>query len=129
MHPSVHAATQPDKPAIVMAGSGETLSFAQLDARSNQAAQFFRSRGLAAGDAIAICMDNRIDYFPVIWGAQRSALICVSISSRLTAPEMDYILQDSGARLLVASAYLGDTLDKLGSQIERYIVGGSRAGW
>ena len=129
MHPSVHARTQPDKPAIVMAGSGETLTFAQLDARSNQAARFFRSKGLAIGDTIAICMDNRIDYFPVIWGAQRSGLICVSISTRLTAPEMDYILNDSGARLLVASTYVGGELDRLTAPVERYIVGGAKPGW
>jgi long-chain acyl-CoA synthetase len=129
MHPSVHARTQPDKPAVIMAGSGDTLTFAELDARSNQAAQFFRSQGLRIGDTIAICMDNRIDYFPVIWGGQRSGLITVSISSRLTAPEMDYILQDSGARLLIASAYLGSELDRLTAQVERYIVGGAKPGW
>jgi acyl-CoA synthetase (AMP-forming)/AMP-acid ligase II len=129
MHPSVHARTQPDKPAIVMAGSGDTLTFAELDARSNQAAQFFRSKGLAAGDTIAMCMDNRIEYFPVIWGAQRSGLVCVAISSRLTAPEMDYILSDSGSRLLIASAYLGSELDRLTSGVERFIVGGEKPGW
>ena len=129
MHPSVHARTHPDKPAIVMAGSGETLTFAQLDARSNQIAQLFRSRGLDAGSTVALCMDNRIEFFPVIWGAQRSGLICVSISSRLTATEIDYILADSGARLLIASASLGETLDKLASPVERYIVAGDKPGW
>jgi acyl-CoA synthetase (AMP-forming)/AMP-acid ligase II len=129
MHPSVHARTQPDKPAIVMAGSGDTLTFAELDVRSNQVAQFFRSKGLKAGDTIAMCMDNRIEYFPVIWGAQRSGLVCVAISSRLTAPEMDYILEDSGSRLLIASAYLGAELDRLTSNVERFIVGGEKPGW
>ena len=46
MHPSVHAKTQPDKPAFVMAGSGETVTYKELDDRSNQGAQLFRSMGL-----------------------------------------------------------------------------------
>ena len=38
MHPSHHAKTNPDKPAYIMAGSGETVTYGQLDARSNQGA-------------------------------------------------------------------------------------------
>ena len=43
MHPSIHARTTPDKPAYIMAGSGETVTYRQLDERSNQAAHLFRS--------------------------------------------------------------------------------------
>ena len=43
MHPSIHAKSNPDKPAIIMAGSGETISFAELDRRSNQVAQLLRT--------------------------------------------------------------------------------------
>ena len=57
-----------------MAGSGETVSYAQLDRRSNQAAQLFRSLGLGHGDTIAICMDNRAVFFDLVWGAQRAGL-------------------------------------------------------
>ena len=45
MHPSVHAAANPDKPAIIMGGSGETITYAQLDRRANQMAQLVRSKG------------------------------------------------------------------------------------
>jgi acyl-CoA synthetase (AMP-forming)/AMP-acid ligase II len=98
MHPSIHAETQPDKPAIVMAASGEALTFAELGARLNEAAQFFRSKGFRGGDTIALCMDNRIDYLPLIRGAQHSSLIYVSLSNRLNAPEIDYIIAGSGAK-------------------------------
>ena len=46
MHPSIHAAAMPDKPAYIMAASGETVTYGQLDARSNQGAHLFRSLGL-----------------------------------------------------------------------------------
>lgn len=129
MHPKVHAQSHPDKPAIIMAGSGETVSYAQLDRRSNQAAQLFRSLGLGHGDTIAICMDNRAVFFDLVWGAQRAGLVFVAVSCRLTAAEIDYILKDSGSRALFASAYLGETLDALTADVGRYITGGARDGW
>lgn len=128
-HPSIYAKSHPDKPAIIMAGSGETVTFAQLEARSNRYAHFFRSLGLRAGDTVAMSLENRAEYFDIIWGAQRSGLICVSISSRLTASEIDYILDDSGAKLFIASDYLGEALDKLTSKTQYYLVDGNHAGW
>ena len=49
MHPYIHAKTHPDKPAYIMAGSGETVTYRQLDEQSNRIAQLFRSLGLKAG--------------------------------------------------------------------------------
>ena len=74
MHPFHHAQSQPDKPAYIMAGSGETVTYAQLDARSNQGAQLFRSWGLKAGDVIAILMDNNPRFFEIAWAAHATAL-------------------------------------------------------
>ena len=47
MHPSKHAQEHPDKAAIIMASTGETVTYGQLEERSNQFAQLFRSRGSA----------------------------------------------------------------------------------
>ncbi len=111
MHPSVHARTHPDKPAIIMATSGETISYAELDRRSNQVAQLLRARGIGIGDTVALCMENHPWFFCLTWGFQRAGVHYVAISSRLTAPEVAYILADSGAKLLFGSAYLGAMLD------------------
>jgi long-chain acyl-CoA synthetase len=113
MHPSVHARTNPDKPAVIMAASGETITYAELDRRSNQVAQLIRSRGIGIGDTIAICLENHPWYFALSWGAQRAGLHYVCISSRLTPPEIAYILEDSGAKLLLGSAHVGATLDEV----------------
>ena len=113
MHPSVHARANPDKPAIVMAASGETISFAELDRRSNQVAQLLRSRGIGIGDTVAMCLENHPWFFCLTWGFQRAGVHYVAISSRLTAPEVAYILKDSGATLLFGSAYLAAVLDEL----------------
>ena len=106
MHPSHHAKTTPDKAAYIMAGSGETVTFAELDSRSNQIAHAFRTLGLNHGDTLAIFAENSPRYFEICWAAQRAGLYFVCISSRLTTPEVEYIVKDSGARLLIASAGL-----------------------
>ena len=56
MHPGVHAAERPDHPAIVMATSGETVTYGELDERSNRLAQLWYDRGLRRGDHVAILM-------------------------------------------------------------------------
>ena len=113
MHPSVHAKTNPDKPAIIMAASGETVTYAELDRRSNQVAQLLRARGIGIGDCVAMCLENHPWFFCLAWGFQRAGVHYVGISSRLTAPEIAYILEDSGAKLLFGSAYLAPVLNEV----------------
>ena len=98
-HPIGHAQTQPD-----MAASGETVTYGQLDARANQGAQLFRSLGLQRGDGVAVFMDNTPRYYEVVWAAERAGLYCTCISSKLTAGEVAYIVEDCGAKALIASS-------------------------
>ncbi len=112
MYPGAHAATHPDKPAIVMAGSGETVTYRQLDDRSNQLAQLLYDRGLRPGDSIAILMENNARYLEVTWAAQRSGLYYTAISSRLTAPEVAYIVNDCEAKALITSGSLREVAVK-----------------
>jgi len=113
MHPSVHAQNQGDRPAVIMAGSGQAISYVELDRRTNRIARYLRSQGVEIGDTIALCMENRAEYFDIVWGAQRSGLIFVAISNRLTADEIAYILHDSGAKLLFTSDYLANQLESI----------------
>lgn len=116
MHPSVHARTDGAKAAVIMAGSGREVSYDQLDRRSNQIAQYLRGQGIGIGDTVALCLENRAEYFDVVWGAQRAGLIFVAISNRLTTDEIAYILQDSGAKLLFTSNTLGAQLGAIHGQ-------------
>ncbi len=129
MHPFHHAAERPDKPAIIMAEDGAQLTYAELEARSNQAARLFRSRGLKRGDVIAILCVNDLLYLPLCWGAQRAGLVFTCISTKLTADEAGYILQDCGATLLVASAALAAVAGALPAVPHRFSLGGDIAGF
>ena len=106
MHLTELAREHGDKPAVIMAGSGATLSYAELDRQSNQIAHLFRARGLRPGDHIAVLMENRPEFFPVVWAAQRSGLFYTPVNWHLSAAEAAYIVADCGARLLVASSDL-----------------------
>ncbi|TNE37486.1 MAG: acyl-CoA synthetase [Alphaproteobacteria bacterium] len=103
MHIRDFSRKAPDKPAIIMAGSGETVTYGDLDKRSNQGAHYFRSLGLQIGDHIAFLMENNARFFEICWAAQRAGLYYTAISSRLTAEEAAYIINDCGATLFISS--------------------------
>src|SRR5215472_3047461 len=119
MHPAVIAEKTPNKPAIIMAASGESLSYRQLDERSNQGAQLFRSLGLRAGDGVAIFMENNLRFLEICWAAQRAGLYFTCVSSRLTAGEVEYIVKDCGAKVFIA----GHTLSKVAGEVAPLIPG------
>ncbi|ODU22067.1 MAG: acyl-CoA synthetase [Sphingomonas sp. SCN 67-18] len=127
MHPSHHARTTPDKAAIIVAETGETVSYAQLDAASNRAAHLFRAAGLKAGDTVALFMENSPQFLEIAWGAQRAGLYFVCVSSKLTAAEVDYILADSGARMLVTCPALAGVAGALCAPVARYTLGPAAA--
>jgi long-chain acyl-CoA synthetase len=104
MHPITHAAARPDHPAIIMAESGETVSYRAMDAAANRFARLLRARGLGPGDPFALLMENNALYLQLVWGSQRAGTMMVPVSTRLTAPEIAYILRDAGVRLLITSA-------------------------
>ncbi len=108
MHIREFAQSNPDKPAIIMAGSGEVTTYQELDDRSNQIAQYFRSLGLQIGHHIAFLMENHSRFLEICWAAQRAGLYYTAISSRLSAEEAAYIINDCGAKLFITTAFKQD---------------------
>ena len=108
-----HAAANPDKPAIIIHPSGTVLTFAELEARANRLAHFFRKHGLREGDTVAILMENNEHFHAVMWAARRCGLYYVPINTHLTAAEVAYIIDNSGAKAVVGSAALRKTRENL----------------
>ena len=106
MYPGKWAELCPDKPAAIDSQTGATVSFRELDDRSNQIARLLRDQGLHPGDHLAIFMENDIRFFEVVWAALRSGLYLTTVNRYLTADEAGYIVNDCGARALVSSARL-----------------------
>ena len=113
MYPGVHAQQTPDKPAYVMAGTGQAVTYKELDDRSNQLAHLFRAAGLQRGDAVALMLENHPRYFEILWAAQRSGLYYTAISSRLTRDETEYIINDCGAKVFITSDYKRDVAQEI----------------
>src|SRR5262249_42448231 len=113
MTPSWHAAHTPDAPAIVMGSTGETVTYAELEDRSRRLAGALRARGIHATDRIAVLMEHNRAFLEVTWAAQRSELHYTAINSHLRPAEVQYVLDDCGARALVSSAAMSEVVAKL----------------
>ncbi len=105
-----HAIKDPERVAIIHAATEGSITYGQLEARSNQVAHLFRTLGLHAGDHIALVMDNNPHLPEVIAGAARSGLYYTPVNSHLTAPEIGYVVADSAARVVLTSKALLDVM-------------------
>ena len=74
MFPGTHARTSPDKPAVVMVGTGETLTYGELEERSVRLAHVLHDAGLRPGDSVALLSENSPRYHECLLGgaAQRA---------------------------------------------------------
>ncbi len=108
MYPGHWAKVFPDKKAVIHSVTGESLTYAELDARSNQLAQLMFDLGLRRGDHMAIFMENDLRYFEVVWAALRSGLYCTTVNRYLTTEEAAYIVDNSESQVLITSKTLSD---------------------
>ncbi len=90
----------PDAPAAI--GNARSFSFAELDARTGRLGTGLRRAGLAPGDRVALLAANEIEYLEVQAACLRSGFTLVPLNRRLADSELDFILGDAGASLVIA---------------------------
>lgn len=117
------AARQPDASALHF--EGRDWSFAQLHEESSRVAQALLAAGVGAGDRIAFLDKNVPEYFLYLFGGAKVNACCVAVNWRLAPPEMAYILQNCGAKVLVVGdAFLGHVADiGLGDDVMVVVIG------
>jgi long-chain acyl-CoA synthetase len=103
MYPGVHAKIRADQPAFIMAQSGVTITYAELEQRTNRLAHFLRGRGLKRLDHYAIFMENNDRYIESCGAGERAGLYFTCVNSYLTAGELAYIVNNSESRILIVS--------------------------
>lgn len=103
MYPGKHATIRADRPALIMAGSGEIVTYAELEARTNRLAHLLRANGLRRQDHYAIFMENNVRYVEACGAGERSGLYYTCVNSFLTPDEVAYILNNSASKLLITS--------------------------
>ncbi|MHB1855318.1 MAG: AMP-binding protein, partial [Acidimicrobiales bacterium] len=135
MHPAEIASQAPDRLAVVMGDSGESLTFRELEERSRALAVAWRRAGVSRGDTVGILLENHLRFLEVAWAAQRSGLYYTAVNWHLTPEEVAYIVSDSGAKVLVSSrlnlataeAAAAGAVDPAGTL--KVLVDGSAPGW
>jgi acyl-CoA synthetase (AMP-forming)/AMP-acid ligase II len=122
-----NARRYPHKTAVVF---GDTeLTWAALDERANRIGTYLLSRGLRAGDHVAVFARNTLEWPELIFGLAKAGLVLVPVNVRLAAGEASYVLDDSGCRAAVvhrdqAEAF-ADVVQPLDAVVE---IGGSALG-
>lgn len=106
------AQEQPDN--VVFTYEDDAMTYAQLDAGSNQAAQALASKGVSKGDRIAYMGKNSHRYFEVLVGAAKLGAVMTPVNWRLAPPEVAYILNDCQAKIL----FIGPGFDELVGKIK-----------
>jgi acyl-CoA synthetase (AMP-forming)/AMP-acid ligase II len=110
-----HAAIEPDTVALWL---GErSVSFEALNARANKAANVFQALGCVEHDRVAVMSFNSIEGFEISNGLRKVSLIGVPVNYRLRGSEIAYVLNDSGARVVVAGPELVEVVDEARSEV------------
>lgn len=129
MYPGSHLAERGDAPAVVMAGSGRSLTYRELEGQANRLARCWAAAGIDPGDHVAFLMTNSPEVFVVYWAALRSGVYVTAVNHHLASEETAYVIDDCGARSLVVTADLADLATAVAErtpQVElRLSVGGS----
>jgi len=104
-----------DRPAVNR--NGTWLTFEQLGRRVDALAAGLVSMGMQRGDRVALLDFNSAEYLEVYYAAAKAGFIFVPLNSRLAAPELKYILNDCGAKVLIASKPFFPVLEQLRGQL------------
>jgi fatty-acyl-CoA synthase len=99
-----HARRTPDRCALKY--RGEEISFATFDARIGKTAGWLAARGIRAGDVVAVLMKNSAAFLDLVFAASHLGAVLLPINYRLSADEVGYIVDNAGARLLIADEEL-----------------------
>jgi long-chain acyl-CoA synthetase len=104
MYPGKWAAVTPDKPALIMADTEESITYAELEDRSLRLANYMRSVGFEKGDHLAVMAENRIEIAEALWAALRTGGVITMVNTHLTAAESAYIVENCDAKVLIVSS-------------------------
>jgi len=103
VYPGEHAVTRAQQPAFIMAQTGASVSYAELEVRTNRLAHLLRATGLRRLDHYSIFMENNARYIESCGAGERSGLYYTCVNSHLTPDELTFILNNSESKVLITS--------------------------
>ncbi len=128
-----YAQAKPDD--IALDDLTQKRTWAELSDRVNRIARLLHEDlGAAPGEHVAILMQNRVESIELLWGAIYAGLWVTPINWHLAPQEIDYLLTDSGAKVLFTEARYGSVAGRarcrtvvLGDEFEAALAGASDA--
>src|SRR4051812_34005915 len=117
------AGRDPDKIAIIDLGTGQErrFSYRDFEQQADAVARGLIARGLVRGDRVAILASNRFEYLTTVHGIMRAGLVAVPVNFKFPAATIDYIISDSGAKLVFCDA---QRLDSAPRSLQRIVFDG-----
>ena len=103
MYAGRHVRERAGQAAFIMAGSGETVTYAEYEGRTNRLAHLLRAHGLERLDHYSIFMENNSRYLESCGAGERSGLYYTCINSYLTPDELAYIVNNSESKAVITS--------------------------
>jgi fatty-acyl-CoA synthase len=110
------AAVYPDKTAVIY--DSKRFTYRELDQRVNRLASALRAKGLQKGDRVAFLCPNTPPMIEAHFAVILAGGLLVSINTRLSPHEIEYILNHSGATFLFADTELGEHLHDIHADLE-----------
>ncbi len=116
------AQLSPHKEGLVC--EDQRLSFSQMNQRCNKLVHALRKLGVEKGDRVAILAFNEPEYYDLFNAAAKMGAIMVTLNYRLAAPELQYIMEDCGAKVLIFSREFAEVADSFRNDVpaEHYIA-------
>ena len=97
---SASAQRHPDRECLVVLG-GQRVTYREVWDRSARVAGGLRAAGIQPGDRVAILYGNGLEWCLSFWGSLMAGAVVVPINTRFSATEVDYVVSDSGAKLVL----------------------------
>ena len=96
---------------------GLRLTFSQMNERCNKLVHALRKMGVEAGDRVAILAFNEPEYYDLFNAAAKMGAIMVTLNYRLAGPELQYIMEDSGSKVLIFSREFTEVADSFRNEV------------
>ncbi|GAA5086725.1 long-chain-fatty-acid--CoA ligase [Nocardia iowensis] len=123
-----HARNRPGTLAIACAGAG--LDYARLHADSIRLARALRAAGIDKGSRVAYLGKESVDYYSLFFACARMGAVLVPINFRLTAPEVEHIIRNSGSTLVLVEADTADIAHSAAPEVRAIRMDGDEfTGW
>ncbi len=118
------ARLSPEKLALVEAATSRRFTYADLDSRARDAARWLtEGLGLKKGDRVALLAGNCVEFLDIFFACGKTGVVFVPLSTRLTAGELEAVIQDAEPKALI----YGAGFEEIGRDLLRRVRGVSGA--